>query len=101
MAKTFVTGALERSMKLLAEINSKTSITAIGQLKQRDTKLVAYFESRLKGELYEIETAVPNDQDQGWAVNPEDLKKLQVYRLQFAKAFENLTGKKVKLRPLS
>lgn len=98
---TFVEKALKESMKLLAEINKKTSITAIGQLRQRDTKLAAYFEARLKEELYNIETAVPNDKDQGWKVKEDELAKLQTYRLQFAKAFENLTGKKVKLRPLS
>ena len=101
MTKTFVTDALDKSKKLLAEINLKTSVTAMGQLKQRDTKLAAYFEKRLKEELYHIEAAVKNDKDQGWAIKSAELSELQKYRLQFAKALEKLIGKRVVLRPLS
>ena len=101
MTKTFVTDALDRSKKLLAEINSKITITAMDKLKQRDAKNAAYFEKRLREELYFIEHAPANDKDNKWAVKPEDLKKLQEYRIQFAMGLKKLTGRSVVLRPLS
>lgn len=101
MTKTFVTDALERSRKLLAEINKRTNITAMDRLKQKDTVLAALFERELRLSLHNIVHAAGNDRDQGWPVEKKDLDELQKFQLLFVKALEKLTGVRTKITPLN
>ena len=90
MAQYYVGLALSRAMRLYADINRESSITALDKFKQKDPKKAAEFELRLWDAVVQIQLAPREDQKNALSPKKSDLRALQKYQVLFVTALRKL-----------
>ena len=93
MKESYVQLALAHAIRLHAEINKVSSITALGKLNKKNSNLAAKIKRALKETIVQIQIAADQDRKEGIPIRAASLKQLEEFQLIFVTGLRKLDGR--------